>query len=179
MQRLVLDIYISLQFDIRLVTQNRSVSFFGDVELLNSASHPLLGASSSKDCWGSICVQTHQLPLAYWLIPVSGCSWPEPSKRGGRTDGKYVTRILGGDISCCSHDLRSISEKGTDSEGFPLLCSKAGTNHTSNTPFCPPSQNPAHGALYRGACAALWEPLFPGGLEAFPQPSAVSSSLAI
>lgn len=57
------------------------------MELLSSACHPLLGARSSKDCWGSICAQTHQLPLAYWLIPVSGCSWPEPSKRGGKTDG--------------------------------------------------------------------------------------------
>lgn len=169
----------SLLSDIRLVTQNGSISFFGDVELLSTASHPLLGASSSKTCWGSICAQTHQLLLACWLIPVGGCSWQGPGKRGGRADRKYMTPILGGKTSCFSPNLRAISERGTNSEGFLLMHSKVGTNHTSSIPFCPLSWNPAHGALYREACAALWKPLFPGGLEACPQPSVVSSPLAI
>lgn len=142
-----------------------------------SALHPLLcwGPVQARTAEGSTYAQTHQLLLACWLIPVRGCSWQKPSKRGGGTDGKYMTRILGSKSSCCSPDLRATSEKGTDSEGFLLMHSKVGTNHTGSTPFCPLSWNPAHGALYREACAAL----FPGGLEARPQPSLISSPLAI
>lgn len=125
----------SLQSDTRLVTQNGSISFFGDVELLSSACHPLLGASSSKDCCGE-----HMCSHSSAALGIRGCSWQE-SWRRGRTDGEYMTCILGGKIPCCSPDLRAISEKGTDSEGFLLMCPKAGTNHTSNTPFCPPQKS--------------------------------------
>lgn len=90
-----------------------------------SALHPTLhlGSVQARTAGGSIYARTHQLLLAYWLVPVSGHSWQKPSKREGRTDGKYMTRILGGKIPCCSPDLRAISEKGTDSEGF-LCCAR-------------------------------------------------------
>lgn len=89
-----------------------------------SALHPILcwGPAPARTAEGNMCAQTHQLLLVFWLIPVHGCSWQKPSKRGGRADGKYVTCLSGGKkISCCSPNLRAISEKGTDSEGFLLM----------------------------------------------------------
>lgn len=114
-----------------------------------SALHPTLHwrPVQARTAGWSIYAQTHQLLLAYLLVPeevclggleVSGSSWKEPSKRGGSIDGRMnVIHTLGAKTSHCSPDLRVISEKGTDSDGFPLMYSKARTNDARNGPFCP------------------------------------------
>jgi len=55
------------------------------------------GPVQAKIAGGTMSARTHQLLLAYLQVPeevcegqleVGGSSWKEPSKRGGRTDGR-------------------------------------------------------------------------------------------
>lgn len=69
-----------------------------------------------------------------------------------------MTHTLGAKTPRCSPDLRAISKKGTVSGGFPLVCSKAGTNNASHGPFCPLSPEiqpmvPSQGRLHRSLTA--------------------------
>lgn len=137
-----------------------------------SALHATLcwGPVQARTAVGNICAHTHQLLLAY--MDAAGRSHGEEEELMGNTwPVSWVAKYLVAALTWGQSVRRGLIQRAF------FWCAQRQEQTIQATLHSVPPRNPAHDALYREGCAALWKPPFPrwaGGT-----PSAHCSNLSL